>query len=509
MPRSRGHRLVAAVLVTSFLTACQVGGGPAPRPDPAGGAAPAITPTFRSVDPATFSAPGAQPTPWADVDGDGDLDLFVGLSRGANRLYRNDGGRFVDVAREWGVADTFDTRAAAFGDYDLDGRPDLYVGFTPNAPTPNKLYRNLGGRFEDVASRLGLDRAGTIRQPVFVDYDTDGDIDLFVGFRDKPNVLYRNDGGRFSDVAPAVGLADPRKTIGAAWYDFDQDGDLDLVAANQEGDSDALFRNDAGTFVDVAPALGIARAGRARDQGGIAPVPVDFDNDGDLDLFIASYGPDVLYRYDAGTFTDVAGPMGLAGDYHSVSAAFGDVDNDGLVDGYVVVYLGTDRNVPDHFFLRRGARFIEVVDPVIAPNNGSHGIGWVDYDGDGDLDLALANNHATGTHPLYQNRLPADRAKRSLSVTVVDPRGRHSLAGAEVRVYRQGTRTLLGTRLVDTGSGYNSQSIVPVHFGIPVDRAVDVEVTTVGRGQRRVTRVTGVALSRGLVVKAPGPGGPP
>jgi len=283
-------RVAVLVLAAGFAAGCQSGRAPPDLP-PAVAAVPAITPTFRSVDPATFAAPGGQPNPWADFDGDGDLDLFVGLAKGGNRLYRNDAGRFTDVAARLGVADTFDTRAAAWADFDLDGRPDLYVGFAPPAQVPNKLYHNLGDRFEDVAAPLGITRTGTIRQPVFVDYDGDGDLDLFLAFRDRPNALYRNDGGKFTDIAASIGLADPRKTIGAIWFDFDQDGDLDLVNANQEGDANALFRNDGGRFVDIAPALGIDQAGRQRDQGGIGPVAVDFDNDGDFELFIASYGP--------------------------------------------------------------------------------------------------------------------------------------------------------------------------------------------------------------------------
>ena len=86
-----------------------------------------------------------------------------------------------------------------------------------------------------------------MRQPAWIDLDGDGDLDLFVAYRDRANALYRNDAGKFSDVAPALGLADTRRTVGAVWFDFDEDGDLDVAVANMDGDANGLFRNDGGS----------------------------------------------------------------------------------------------------------------------------------------------------------------------------------------------------------------------------------------------------------------------
>src|SRR5256885_6862720 len=99
---------------------------------------------------------------------------------------------------------------------------------------------------------------------------------------------------------------------------------------------------------------------------------------------------------------------------------------------------------------------------VIAKHGATHGVQWVDFDGDGALDLALTNNNPSGGHYLFRNTLAADRARRSLQVRVVDAHGRHTHAGSEVRVFASGTRRVLGGRVVDTGSGYCSQSVVPV-----------------------------------------------
>jgi hypothetical protein len=350
------------------------------------------------------------------VDNDGDLDLYVGFRGGvAARLYRNDAGTFTDIAAAVGVNDTAEVRAAAFGDFDADGHVDLYVGFTPATPLANKLYRNLGNgvRFADVASSVGVAERGTTRQPAFVDYDGDGDLDLSVAFRDRPNALYRNDGGRFTNVAAAVGIADPRKTVGVAWWDWEQDGDLDAFVANQDGDANGFYRNVGGRFTDIADSLGISERGRPADRGGVGPALGDFDGDGDLDLFVANYGPDALYRDDGGRFTNIAAATGLGGDYHSTSAAWGDVDHDGRLDLFVLSYLAGERDTPDHFFHNTGTGFADRMPALIAANNGSHGVTWADFDRDGDLDLALTNNHVQGTHPLYRNELPRDVAERS------------------------------------------------------------------------------------------------
>jgi len=211
---------------------------------------------FGLVQPDLFAAAGGQPNAWADVDNDGDPDLFVGFAAGKpNRLYRNDRGTFVEVAADAGVADMTDTRAAAWGDFDGDGHVDLYVGFTRRSETRNRLYRNDGtGHFTDVAAARGVDAAGETRQVSWIDYDRDGDLDLFVAFRDAPNLLFRNDGARFTSVGKELGVDDPRRTVGAVWFDVDEDGDLDLFTANQNGDTNGLFRNDRGHFADVARA---------------------------------------------------------------------------------------------------------------------------------------------------------------------------------------------------------------------------------------------------------------
>jgi penicillin G amidase len=464
-------------------------------------------PDFELVQPELFGAPGGQPNAWADFDNDGDIDEFVGFRGRPNRLYRQDGGHFTDDAASVGIADNIETRVAAWGDFDRDGNVDLYIGFAGGAP--NKLYRNDGGgrHFTDVAPMFGVNLTGVSRQAAWIDYDNDGDLDLFIAFRDQPNRLFRNDGGRFTDATLESGVGDPRKTVGAVWFDIDVDGDIDLFVANQEGDANGLFRNDSGRFVDVAAAWGVDAGGRPKEWGGVGPAVADFDGDGFFDLFVANYGPSALYHNDRGRrFIDVTLAAGVFFEQHATTPAWGDYDNDGRPDLYVVGFLATETHYADHLFHNQGGRFDDVIPQLVREHDGSHGVQWIDFDNDGALDLSLTNNDAAGGHHLFRNRMPPDEARRSLSVDVVDARGRHTEAGAEVRVYRAGTRTLISSGLVDSGGGYCSQNAMPVHVATAGADRVDVEVTTMSRNGRKVTKTAGmdpVKAARPLVIRTP------
>lgn len=459
---------------------------------------------FQRTQSALFASPGAQPNAWADFDGDGDLDLMVGFRGAPNRLYRNDGGRFVDVAADVGLAGNSETRALAWGDFDADGDPDVYVGYAAAPGVRNRLYRNDGGRFTDVAPQLGLDLDGTTRQPAWVDYDGDGDLDFFIAFRDQANRLFRNDRGRFTDVTASSGIGDPRKTVGVVWFDMEGDGDLDQFVANQDGDADAFYRNDGGRFTDVAPMTGMDNAGRRPDLGSVGPAVGDFDNDGDLDLYVAAYGPDILWEnLGHGRFRNIAPGTVLAGETHDVTAVWGDLDNDGMLELYVAGFLSAQAEAPDHAFKRQAGTWTDVTPQLIREHGASHGVAAADFDRDGALDLALANNHALGSHFLMRNTMPAARASRAIEVALLDASGHWTLPGAELRVFDSRNGRLLATRLVDSGSGYCSQGMAPLHVGLPADvPMVDLETAWFASGQRRTMRQrrVDVAAQHGQVV---------
>jgi hypothetical protein len=455
--------------------------------------------SFEPIQPDVFGAGANFTNAFADVDGDGDLDLFVGFDGAPNRLYRNDGGKMTDVAAAAGVADARATRAAAFGDFDADGDADLLLGFAPakDGASVLKLYRNDRGRFSDVTAAAGLTMgAGAVRQPAFVDVDGDDDLDLFIGFRDKANTLFRNEGGRFTDVAGAIGLADPRRTVGAVWFDMDEDGDLDVAVANMDGDANGLFRNDGGKFTDAADAAGVAWGGREpgnKGNGTVRTCAADANGDGRLDLFFANYGPNGLFlNQGRGAFADRSRDWGIAIDARYDACAFADFDNDGRIDLYVNGTVTGGTSYPDYLFRNTGTTFENVTPENIRSYHADHGAQWADVDRDGDVDLALTGAQANGMHHLLRNVMPAPEAARSLHVRVTNARGRATLAGAEVRVFEAGGKRLIGMALVDGGSGYDAQSDMPVHVGLGAATRVDVQVIAPSTGKRAEQWVRGV-----------------
>ncbi len=452
-------------------------------------------PEFTLHQPDLFREGSALTNAVADFDNDGDLDIFVGFNNKPSRMYRNDRGTFTEVGKDVGLDVLGAIRASSWGDYDGDGHVDLFIASVAGNTTWGRLYRNEGNgaRFTDATASAGVQAVGSFRQASWVDFDNDGDLDLFLALRDKPNVLFRNDRGKFTDVARELGVDDPRRSVGAVWFDYDKDGDLDLYVTNMDGDANGLFRNDGRRFTDVAKELGADTGGRPLGStlfGSVRPSLGDYDNDGNLDIFCANYGPNGLYRNaDGQRFINVAPELGLAIDNCYDSGAWGDWDNDGRIDLYVNGTVTRGRSFEDYLFHNDGARFSDVTSEFIRKNDADHGVQWLDFDRDGDLDLALTNGAAAGMHFLLRNDLSAGPARRSLQVAVVDARGHYTRAGAEVRIFESATGRLLGTNIMDTGSGYDSQNAMPVHFGLAQEGPVDVEVATMTPKGRKTARL--------------------
>lgn len=436
---------------------------------------------FSPIQAQEFSVPGSLSNSWADFDNDGDADLAVSLKTGEVRLYRNDAGRFVSIGRRMGLPTSGpELRGLSWGDFDADGWLDLYGGAT-SISARNRLFRNRAGRSFAEAPAPLTEAGRSARQSSWVDYDNDGDLDLYAANRNGPNALFRQDAGGFRQVAKDEPVSDTRPTVGACWFDFDRDGDLDLFLANQAGATDAMWRNDAGRFTDIAAELGMDRPGRSKEDGSVGCALADYDNDGDLDLYVASYGSGALYKNGGdGRFVEVAASLGLDERMHAVGAAWGDYDNDGYVDLFVTAYEGpSGRQRPANRLYRNvgGLRFVNVLAADSPLNAGDHGVQWVDYDKDGALDLSITRGYTDqGGHFLFHNDLDEAKRHRSLAVQVLDRRGHFTCVGAEVRLFDVKGR-LLATRQVTSGDGYNSQSALPVHFGLSVTGRVIVEVT--------------------------------
>jgi hypothetical protein len=369
-----------------------------------------------------------------DFDGDNYLDVMTS-SLNVNdpiSFFKNNGdGTFSDRASEAGLKPFRGGLNLIQGDYDNDGDLDVLVlrggWFGRVGHHPNSLLQNQGNAvFVDVTFEAGLGHAHYPTQTAaWMDYDNDGDLDLYVGnemIRPRatsnrpqgasraaqsivPSQLFRNNAdGTFTDVAEQAGVQNLRFTKGVTCGDYNGDGYTDVYLSNF-GDDNRLYKNNGnGTFTDVAPELGV--------KGPIPSFPVwfwDHNNDGALDLFVSTYTADTaqigahymgvkastgymsLYEGDGrGNFFDVAGPKGLHGPMLAMGANFGDIDNDGFLD----FYLGTGD--PDFgnlhpnlmFWNRAGKAFEDVtMDLGMGHLQKGHGVSFADIDNDGDLDV--------------------------------------------------------------------------------------------------------------------------
>lgn len=395
----------------------------------------------------------------ADYDNDGRDDVFLTTVDGG-RLYHNQGGRFADVTTNAGISNRDFTVSAAWLDYDRDGLVDLfianYVRWSPELevrcadggergycgpdayhPTAPKLFRNRGnGRFEDVTSRAGLGAATDKGMGVAVaDFDGDRWPDIFVANDRVPAKLHRNDGrGGFEEIGVEAGVAlsehgVARANMGVDAADYDHSGHPDIVVGNFLNEMIGLYRNDGrGLFVDVAPRSEVGRASLLAVTW--ATFFVDLDLDGRLDILAVNGGTDESQRRDARATVEQP-PLAL-------------------------------RQRADHTFENvtrtLGAAFNR---PIMG-----RGAAHLDFDGDGDPDLAMAT--LAGPAFLFRNDLPGNRSW--LRVRLTGRRANRSAIGTRVSAVAGGSTQ---TQVVRSGSSYASQSELALTFGLGAAAVVD------------------------------------
>lgn len=471
----------------------------------------------------------------ADYDNDGYLDIYAVNGSGythhygkkwwwgtepVNRLYRNHmDGTFVDVTEKAGVGDKGWGMGCAFGDYDNDGDPDLYV----TNYGANVLYKNNGdGTFSDVTDAAGVGDKGWGMSTAWGDYDLDGDLDLYVAnylifdktmrpgepnsafkvstpflmdsklFDSEANVLYRNNGdGTFSDVTAAARVGNsPGKSLGVIFLDYNRDGFPDIYIAN-DNSRNVLYRNDGnGVFTDVGGGLGVDSPlnGMGVDAG-------DYDNDGDLDIFSTHPQSDtnILYRnmsaspisgeYAFEKFKDVTVDTGLGEEagvgYFGWGTGFADFNNDGYLDIFVANGHGmVDFDNPqstigqsNQVFQNRGdgtfADVSKTAGKALQRVNTTRGAALGDYDNDGDVDLFLLNNNDDAELIMNETRT----GHHWLNVDLRGVKSNRDGIGATITVT---THNLRRTREARSGSGYLSQSDSRVHFGLGECKKADV-----------------------------------
>jgi hypothetical protein len=507
----------------------------------------------------------------ADVDGDGRTDLYFVNQVGGNQLWRNaGGGKFEDMTAGAGVAVPGKVSvSASFADIDNDGDVDLYVTTVRGG---NVLFENDGhGRFRDITAAAGLEYTGHSSAAVFFDYDRDGRVDLllvnvgryttestagegykyYVAFEDafaghlKParaerSVLYHNEGGnRFVDVSRKAGLFDLSWTGDASTVDVNDDGWPDLYLTNMEGE-DQYYENVGGTrFVNRS------RQVFPRTSWGSMGIKVfDFDNDGRLDIFVTdmhsdmsqTIGPDkeklksemkwpvsfrgtgktsiwgnsFFLKRGPGRYTEVSDAIG-AENYCPWGPSVGDLN----ADGYDDVFIASGMNYPERYMTNSvklndgGKRFADAefalgVEPrsggVATPffeldasgrdkghkdavgeagriaiwgARGSRSAAIVDIDGDGDLDV-VTNEFNAAPMVLVSNLTEKTRV-HYVSVRLTGTASNRSALGATARVTAGGATY---TKVLDGNTGYLSHGVYPLYFGLGKAETVDsIEVT--------------------------------
>jgi hypothetical protein len=417
---------------------------------------------------------------WGDADGDGWSDLFLNNHSPflPYFLLNQSGAGFTDSTVDAGMTIDADNHGGQWADYDGDGDLDLYLsagGQRGQGSSPAQLYQNNGdGTFSDVAVALGVDDGpGRGRTVNWLDLDADADLDLFVGnyaneLDDPPHRLYRNDGAVFTDIAAEAGVAAQSGHQCSTLSDVDRDGDPDLLLSSGNSGLVKVYRNNGdSTFTALPPSS-------TRLQGSNIGelVALDYDNDGDSDLFAGSLEPGFarLYRNNGrGRYQDVTVGSGLESAsavpiFQSVAL---DADNNGFQDLFLVHgQFDGGPNPPDALYLNQGdGTFADATSGsgLEGTTEGvGEGAGVADFNRDGFLDILVANGYGLNPGPfqLFQNQGNSNHWFRlRLEGTVSNPQA----IGSQVWIQAGGIRQY--REYLDFG-GCHSQNEAVAHFGL-------------------------------------------
>ncbi len=488
-----------------------------------------------------------------DFDNDGWQDILLlngsrleGFPNGqepTNYLYRNNrNGTFTDVTKRAGLVRGGWASSVTVGDYDNDGHADLFITYWGH----NRLYRNNGnGSFSDLTERAGLLNDGKRWGAgcVFLDYDRDGKLDLFIanylkfdlattpepgkgancmwkgvavncgpkGLPTDTNLLYRNNGdGTFTDVSDKSGISKVtgRYAMTAVVTDYDDDGWSDIYIAC-DSTASILYRNNKdGTFTDTALESGVAYSEDGNAQAGMGLGIGDYNGDGLIDIFKTHFSDDLpaLYRNTGrGIFDDASR---LAGFDHTKYVQWGtgmfDFDNDGWVDIFTVtgnVYPEVEKffkeyphRTPRLIYRNIGSKkFVDVSAQVgtLAPHS-SRGAAFGDIDNDGDMDVLIMNMNDVPT--LLRNN--KTNANNWLTIQLIGTKSNRSAIGSRVRVM---TDAHTQTQELTSQSSYYSHNDSRLHFGLGTSRKVNRIEVRWTNGQTEI--IKDVSANRFITIK--------
>ena len=501
-----------------------------------------------------------------DYDGDDWLDIFLvngtrleGFAPGqapTSHLFKNNrDGTFTDVTARAGLAHSGWGQACCIGDYNNDGWDDLFL----SCYGQNVLYRNNGdGTFTDVTEKAGLKQAATRWNTgcAFLDYDRDGQLDLFVanyidfdirtaplpeaagcaykgiqvacgppGLNGGKNLLYRNNGdGTFTDVSRKAGILETVGTYGLSLVvaDLDNDGWPDIYVAN-DSTAATLYQNQRdGTFKDMAIEAGVAYSPDGKPQAGMGVSVGDFNRDGRLDIVKTNFSGDTDSLYlnlGDGTFEDHTYLSGLGVNTRLLGwgVGFFDMDNDGWLDilvsnGHVypeVEGAHIDASYAQHKYLYRNLRngqFEEVTalgGPGITAAVAARGCAFGDYDNDGDVDVVVNCVNAL-PQLLRCESAPGNVRRNWIKVRVVGVKSNRTGIGARITVTtgKKSDQPLIQIEEVRSGGSYFSQNDMRIHFGL--DQAKEADEVEIRWPSGTVDRLEKLAANYLYVVEEGG-----
>jgi hypothetical protein len=412
---------------------------------------------------------------WADYNNDTYLDLYVSNmlypAGYDNFMYDNDGAGNLSkntgsLPATYGSA----SRGITWGDYDSDGDLDLYV--TDLVAHRNAFFTNNGdGTFTKITDTPIDNNAFSSTAASWVDYDNDGKLDIYISAY-RTNLLFHNEGDSFTRILTGPLVTDSYDTYGIAFSDYDNDSDQDLfVCIIGEGapNKNNLFytNNGDGTFTRVT-GQNIVTDGEMSAGASWG----DYNNDGFMDLFVAnlpggSSANNFLYQNNGdGTFTRITEGAIVNDGGYSFGSTWGDFDNDGDLDLYVANYNLGESNVNFLYLNQSDGTFLRAAGEAIATDvNGSVGTACGDYDNDGDLDIFVANSlNDNEVNGLYRNN---GNANNWLKIKCIGSRSNRSGIGAKIRIkaniFSADTWQL---REISGQTGYCSQNSLEVHFGL-------------------------------------------